>query len=296
MSTKKRKSPAPPPAPVHRRPDRDAILAALEKLGGREEVARFEDVEKMEHQRSNDTVVYYYQLGEKLSPTWVRHENGGLRLYAAGLGRNVDLLYAAVRLSDIWSQHQVTSIVAKSQRAGHEIRWSHFRQLIKSELTDVQRDRLIDETIAGRWSIRDLAEQVKDIVGKKSKGGRRVSRPKSFRGAVGAMVQRSKAWLALEDGWADELSGFVKKLPESERYTETTLDAALEVAALLQRVKERADADYAAAQQLVDDINGRLGHPQLAQGDDDGRTPGKVKVAPKKRPKAGRRRLVAAAR
>jgi hypothetical protein len=291
--TKKKKSAAPPP-PVQRHHDRDTIIAALEKLGGREEVALFEDIERMERQRSSDTVVYYYQLGQKLAPTWIRHRNGGLRWYAMGLGRNIDLLYAAVRMADLWSQHDVTSIVAKSQRAGHEIHWNHFRQLIKSGLTDEQREQLIEDTTTYRWSSRDLAERVKEIVGKKSKGGRRVTRPKSFRGSVGAMVQRSKAWLDLENGWVEELHDFVKKLPESERYTKKTLNAAREVTAMLQQVKDRANADYLEAQKLVDDINERLDRPQLTQEDDDGPIPGKVKVAPKKKSKV-RRRLVAAA-
>lgn len=294
MSNKKRR-PKPASRAARRRPDRQAVVSELEKLGGREEVERFDRVEKMEFKHGNDTVLHYYKLGQELSPTWVKYEKNGLRLYAIGLNRNIDLLRAAVRMSDIWSEHEVSSIIADSQRKEHELTWSHFRRLINEKLTDAQRDNLIKRSVAERWHYRDLESHIQDIVGKRSQGGRRVSRPKSFRGSIGAMVQRSKAWLALEDGWADELKDFVKKLPESEKYTRATLNSACEVAATLQQVKDRATADYDAAQKLVDDINDRLDRPALVQEDDAGREPGRVKVAPRKSGKKGRR-LAAAAR
>jgi hypothetical protein len=279
-----------------RRLDRATVVDELNKIGGTEAVEIFTTVEKMSRQFTADTVVHYYKMGIELSPLWVKYERNGMRWIAAGLGKNINVLRDSCRLTDFWTEGEITRIVARSQNDGHELTWSHFRRLLREDLNDKQRKDLIDQSVEQHWSYRDLEFAIRDLVGKKSKGGRRVARPTSFRGAIVSMVKRSREWLKLEDGWGGMVTNFVKAMPDSEKYTTKTLNSVLEAASHLQRVRERAEADYHEAQALADQLSEAMGNPSLVMEDDDGKQQGKVKVAPKKgKVKAGRRRPAATA-
>ena len=247
-------------------PSRDEIIEAVRQLGGAPEVKRYEDIEALEKTHGQRDVQHRWQVGDILGMSCKDHEELAIRIYSAGLQRSPQTLRLSVRFAELYKRPQIQKMLAVALKAGHELNWAHFRQLLREGLTDVQRADLVTSIVTGRWGYRELEDVITWMLGgKKSKGGRKPGKMKykTYAGALKAMKMRSKAWLALEEDWVEQVKTLAAKLSEDEKHTPEFLANTTAAAQQLRDLADKAQKDADAAEAIVAEVSRAMGSPEL---------------------------------
>jgi hypothetical protein len=272
-------------------PSRDEVIAKVLAMGGEVEKKRYEEIETLEKTHGKDDVLHRWKVGKLLSESIEEHsDDETIAVYSTGLQRAPQVLRLSVRLFDLYEEETALSaLLNEAAEAGHELNWAHFRQLMRAELTDAQRTALSTRVVENRWGYRELKDVITAILGgKRSKGGRKAGQTKykTYAGALSAMKMRSRAWLALEETWLDQVTTLVNKLREDEKLTPEFLALTNSAVEQLRTVADKAKLDADAAEEIALTVAAAMGNPKLVAEEAPEPTTPRVKAKPKAKPKA----------
>jgi hypothetical protein len=249
-------------------PSHDQVIEMVRELGGEQEVKRFESVEALEKTHGQHGVLHQWKIGNIMKPSFEEYDKETIRVYAIGLQRDARTLYLSVRLAMLYKEPKLRELLTAAAKSGHELSWNHFRRLMVEGLTDDQRAELVSLTVKNRWGYRELESViVATLGGKKSKGGRKPGKTKykTYAGALSAMKMRSRAWLALEDDWIDQVKVLANKMAEDERHTPEFLALTTEAATQLRDVANKAQRDAEEAEEIANSVRKAMGDPDLTE-------------------------------
>jgi hypothetical protein len=253
-------------------PTHDEVIAKVRELGGEPEVKRYEAVEELEKTHSQGDVLHRWKVGHILGVSFEAHDEAAIRIYSVGLQRAAQTLRLSVRLAELYKEAQLRKMLKDAAAAEHELNWAHFRQLMREGLSDAQRAELVERTVANRWGYRELKDVITATLGgKRSQGGRKPGKTKykTYNGALSAMKLRSRAWLALEEDWIDQVKVLAAKLNEDEKHTPEFLALTIDAAKQLRDVATKALSDAEEAEILAGEIRKAMGDPDLVVAEDE---------------------------
>jgi hypothetical protein len=101
-----------------------------------------------------------------------RPKRRNVSAYGKELGVALSYVHKAIRFAELYDKRQFTALCTKIKQAGHPIGSSHISQLLAVR-DDRQREKLLDDALANRWTYRQLArarEERFGVFGRKSRG------------------------------------------------------------------------------------------------------------------------------
>jgi hypothetical protein len=215
------------------------------------------------------TVQGYWNIGRNLLSTYKKHQknNTVTSLICKALDLNIDYLYAALSLANMYDEKAFAKLLSDCTKRGKMPSWSVVRRF-RTLKNKSDWDTAFNLASKGEITMSNidvallkiLGLPVDEAVAKKEQ--RELARPSSFDGTVKATVDKLTAFSTYVAG--DQKSGGISKHMREvlsaapDRWTVTTLNAVDNVSSQLRRAADVAIQEANEAERLIAEVRERL--------------------------------------
>ncbi len=154
---------------------------------------------------------WFYELGREVvaadnaNKNKVTYSLGVVKKYAAKTGLSRDSIHKARQFAKTYTKREFAKLAAARTSNGIPLGFAHVVLLLQIQ-DDALRKEIQSQTIEQGWSFEQLRKVVKAHSVRKSRGGRRPTRPPTAEAALLQIEEMSNAWIRWHEN-LQELSG-----------------------------------------------------------------------------------------
>ncbi len=212
-----------------------------------------------------------WELGERVIQIRSDFGNKAISQIKLFIREDPSMLYKVEKFAEYYTKEEVEELVELSFEDGAKLSYSHVRLLISIENRN-QRTDALNQTIDNNWTSTQLGKYIKDLLGKRSAGGRKPSIPKSAEAVIEQQLafaddfsnRNMKVW----DNPQYSLKAQLKDIEDPDEALTNRLGyLAIQLKQLVETAQERADEAEEQYQALVD--KAKEPEPDVEDEDDE---------------------------